>query len=97
MAAHATQSKARRARRFLIWAFECAQSFLRDRGDEHPILGVDVTEVQTATAGGARALCHVEHPLVGSNVLMEPHGMVEASNDELVRQKAVPVVIKRAL
>ena len=55
-----------------------------------------MTKVEPSPAGRPWALGNVQHPLIGAKRLMKPNRMVEARNDQLFGQEAVPVPIERA-
>jgi len=56
-----------------------------------------MTEVEPPASRGSRTFGHVEHPFVGAKRLVKPNCMVEASNDQLLGQEAVTMLVERGL
>ncbi len=57
------------------------ESFLGNADSESTILSVNPAHVDTALVAQSRRIHDIQHPLVGLERCMEPHGVVEGSHE----------------
>ena len=64
---------------------EPQQTFLNDGCDQRAILAINPAMIDTAAAPGPVAVHDIHEPLVHLNIVMEPHGMVQAGGKQAGR------------